>query len=368
MKRAFLYELKRNLLPLVIFSVITAAVCLLAVSTTDVEHLTGYVSRNSCVWYFMAALMVLCTVVPVMQFSYRMHTRSVDLWYCLPISRKSLTLVRTLVGLILVFVPYTLAYWLGVAGVAVQQPETFAFIWYLPNYFLSLVLGAGLFGVNAFLFTRANRASDGIVFMLAWGCALAMLMWYLSEIFRFVIPYYDSRYGTTSYRYFSNLPVCFFTFGPIGWSASLFDKFILTGAAEYSDWLTFGISLGVGLAEAVAAYVLLFVYSERDKAENAAQISSSWWGYRVLLPFYLTLTVAMLDPTTFSYNYLFYGLSLIGAFILYFAYRRSFRLKKEDIISILVCFVVGVALSIIAQKLSVEMVDNIYILTVCLNC
>ena len=41
MKRAFLYELKRNLLPLVIFSVITAAVCLLAVSTTDVENLTG---------------------------------------------------------------------------------------------------------------------------------------------------------------------------------------------------------------------------------------------------------------------------------------------------------------------------------------
>lgn len=176
MKKAFLYELKRNLLPLAIFSVITAAICVLAVSTTDVEHLTGYVSRNSCVWYFMAALMVLCVVVPVMQFSYRMHTRSVDLWYCLPISRKSLIFVRTLVGLILVFVPYTLGYWLGVAGIAMQQPRTFAFVWYLPNYALSLVLGAGLFGVNAFLFTRANRASDGIVFMLAWGCALAMLM------------------------------------------------------------------------------------------------------------------------------------------------------------------------------------------------
>ena len=141
----------------------------------------------------------------------------------------------------------------------------------------------------------------------------------------------------------------------------------MTGAAEYSDWLTFGISLGVGLAEAVAAYVLLFVYAERDKAENAAQISSSWWGYRVLLPFYLTLTVAMLDPTTFSYNYLFYGLSLIGAFILYFAYRRSFRLKKEDIISILVCFVVGVALSVIANNASVELGGHIYALAVRLN-
>ena len=367
MKKAFLYELKRNLLPLVIFSVITVAICVLAVSTTDVEHLTGYTSRNSCVWYFMAALMVLCVVVPIMQFSYRMHTRSVDLWYCLPISRKSLTLVRTLVGLVLVFVPYTLAYWLGVAGVAIQQPRTFEFVWYLPNYLLSLVLGAGLFGVNAFLFTRANRASDGIVFMLAWGCALAMLMWYLSEIFQFVVPYYDSRYGTTSYRCFSNLPICFFTFGPIGWSASLFDKFILSGAAEYSDWLAFGISLGVGLVEAVAAYVLLFVYADRDKAENAAQISSSWWGYRVLIPVYLTLTVSLLDPTTFSYNYLFYTLSLIGAFILYFAYRRSFRLKKEDIISILVCFVVGVALSVIANNASVELGGHIYALAVRLN-
>lgn len=367
MKKAFLYELKRNLLPLVIFSVITVAICVLAVSTTDVEHLTGYTSRNSCVWYFMAALMVLCVVVPIMQFSYRMHTRSVDLWYCLPISRKSLTLVRTLVGLVLVFVPYTLAYWLGVAGVAIQQPRTFEFVWYLPNYLLSLVLGAGLFGVNAFLFTRANRASDGIVFMLAWGCALAMLMWYLSEIFQFVVPYYDSRYGTTSYRCFSNLPICFFTFGPIGWSASLFDKFILSGAAEYSDWLAFGISLGVGLVEAVAAYVLLFVYADRDKAENAAQISSSWWGYRVLIPVYLTLTVSLLDPTTFSYNYLFYALSLIGAFILYFAYRRSFRLKKEDIISILVCFVVGVALSVIANNASVELGGHIYALAVRLN-
>ena len=39
---------------------------------------------------------------------------------------------------------------------------------------LLLLLGAGLFGVNAFLFTRGNSVFDGIVFVAAWACALSL--------------------------------------------------------------------------------------------------------------------------------------------------------------------------------------------------
>ena len=74
-------------------------------------------------------------------------------------------------GLVLTLAPFTLAYWLGVVTVA-SLGAHFHYIFYLAAYGLLLLLGAGLFGVNAFLFTRGNSVFDGIVFVAAWACAL----------------------------------------------------------------------------------------------------------------------------------------------------------------------------------------------------
>ena len=105
MKKALWCEVKRNLLPLVIFAAIALIVGVSYTSTMELRvgafASFRYDSGLAC---YAVLLCVLCTVAPVLQFSYRMKQRSVDLWYSLPITRKQLVLVRTLAGLLLVFV------------------------------------------------------------------------------------------------------------------------------------------------------------------------------------------------------------------------------------------------------------------------
>ena len=185
MKKALWCEVKRNLLPLVIFAAIALIVGVSYTST--MELCVGafasfrYDSGLAC---YAVLLCVLCTVVPVMQFFYRMKQRSVDLWYSLPITRKQLVLVRTLAGLLLVFVPFTIAYWPGVAIVAMRCNELassvrgfhFQYIHYLSCFAQMLLLGTCLFGVNAFLFTRGNSMFDGIFFILGWAILVPLFV------------------------------------------------------------------------------------------------------------------------------------------------------------------------------------------------
>ena len=108
MKDALRYELKQILLPLVIFTGAAAAVCLIYSGTQSLEYprfdAEGIYAADSCVMASTALLAVLCTVTPVMQFSYRMKKRSVDLWYSLPLSRTRLAAVKTVGGLVLTLI------------------------------------------------------------------------------------------------------------------------------------------------------------------------------------------------------------------------------------------------------------------------
>lgn len=343
MKRAFLYELKRNLLPLGFFAAMAVVLCGIFPLIVDIER--GNYTYNSCLGMPTFVLALLCTVLPIMQFSYRMQTRSVDLWYSLPISRKQFTLVRLLVGLIVVFVAYTLGYWLCVAIVAARavNPE---FIWYLPMYAVSLVAAIGLFGVNSFLFTRANRVLDGILFLVGWTCILPLVVYYFGQCI--VISGIGSRGEAISLWELNSFT---FSYSAIVSSSTFFDHLIR--GDEFFTTLPAGFTLAliIGVLEAVAGYILLFIYADRDKAEHADQISSSRWGYKTLIPAY---TVMMLANGELFFSYLFgttwivfiyYVVIVLAAFVLYFVYRHSFRLKKSDLISLGLAVVVGAVLA-----------------------
>ena len=355
-KRAFAYEIKRNLLPLAIFTAIAVVLSIFSCLLTRLEYQSSidgtYTLYNACLSVFAVILCALCFVVPVLQFSYRMKMNSVDLWYSLPISHKQLTFVRILGGMVLIAVPYTLSYWLGVTVIALRGAH-FDYIWYLPNYFVCLALGAMLSGVNAFIFTRANRVGDGIIFMIAWACILPLLMnlifpQSLWNTWSDAVPIeLSSYYGIGRYSDFLS---CFFTASPVAWTSVYFGDCILKMSVYsvdmYHTSVFLGIAIGVGAAEAVAAYLALFLLADRDKAENADQMSSSWMGYKVLIPAYLVLGLRMLRSLYIETLYALFILAvvLIIAFIGYFAYRRSFRLKWYDLVTLGASFCVGTIL------------------------
>ena len=339
MKRILLYEFKRNLLPLVIFSVISVALCVIFPMSVMLSDSQGN-PINSCLGMFVPVLCVLCSVTPVMQCSYRMRRRSVDLWYSVPVSRKQLLFVRTLIGLALALIPYTLGYWLGAMVVALRA--SVRFIWYLPCFAVTLLLGVGLYGVNAFLFTRANSIGDGLFFVAAWACILPAVLAAMASLgWDFV---YRPFVGGVSLQRLSDTV---FTYSGMAWGVTPFEYFICADAIDYETCVRACVASVLAVSEAVAAYVLLFVRADRDQAEDAEQISSSWWGYRILIPVYVVCLMCFIPPDFRWDNIFLMAIVLVGAFIGFFAYRRSFRLQRSDFISIGVTYAVGILLMLI---------------------
>ena len=343
MKKMLLFEIRRNLLALVVFCVAAVAVSVVSVLTSDLSyHFIEPESidlRNAGIGTFTAILCILCSVVPVMQFSYRMKMNSADLYYSLPVGRVNLMLARVLIGLFLVFVPYTLAYWLGVACVAMREPH-FAFLWHLVYFVVSVPLGVGLFGVIAFLFTRGNTVLDGIAFAALWSCLLPLIvMFFVPRVYVGGDPALPEYLHYYSYAQYAPM---FFDYSPLAYTAGAFHSLACRDVLSTLSCQALPIVLPLGVAEGIAAYVGLFVRADRDKAENAGQISSSWFGYRVLNPLYIALLFAAVGKVMGGDVAMCVIVAVVGA-ALYFLYRRSFRLRKEEVISYVLAVVVGIA-------------------------
>lgn len=353
MKRALAYEFKRILLPLCIFTAIATAVFAVAALTSDFialreiaapgvdgSYSTVQVPVNTLVHIPAITLCVLCFIVPAMQFSYRMKRRSVDLWYALPIKREKLVLTRVLGGLALVFVPYAVSYAAGVTVIACSE-NLFEMQMYVPLFFASLPMGMLLFGVNSFLFSRANTAGDGTVFMLLGAFALAMPMAFADAWLWQSVP--NEIDDLLHYITFGSAAEMFMLFGPA-----------IRGVSTNIPGLWLGCVLAA--IEGCAAYFGLFYTARSHRAESAGQISNSPFGYKVLLPWYLFFGIATASveggiamTAAPIAEYLF---MLILAFVGYFVYRRSFRLKLYDIISIGGAFAGSLLLALICSWVS----------------
>ncbi len=351
MKRLLRYEIKRNLLPLAVFTAIDCLIVGIVNSTTELFYtspppglgMTDAVShfpRSPLLAAPTTMLVLLCAVVPVMQFSFRMKARGADLWYSLPVRREKLLLARAIGGLALVLIPYTAAYWLGFL-IIVCRENYFVLSGYPLYYLATLPAGILLFGFYAFLFSRANGVGDGIVCMIAWTLALPLLFLYLSNAF----------YSPDA----SAIHPDPYELVPFGLIIRLSDIFTLSIGAESvsaRSVQTLAWLIPIAAAEGIGGYAGLLLTARRQKAEDSEQLFSSLWGYKTFLPYFIAMIASLIDFEDLTVAVIWCALLLVGGFIGFVAYRRSFRLRGRDILSLLIAFAVGVLLSVLGSKLS----------------
>ena len=283
MKRQFVYELKRIFLPLIVFTAMAAVVFVVAALSSDFISSYSGQAINPLTPVPASILGVLCYIVPVLQFSYRMKTRSADLWYSLPVKRGALLLQRLLAGLLLVFVPYAVSFAAGVAVIAFR--DNLFVMGYYAGYFAALIpAGLALFGINCFLFTRASTIIDGIVFELGSMALLLMPFWWLDTL----IPYYapDALKG---------LQYHFLTDKPLDEIGSAFASAILGDGIGLED--ISALTCAVAGVEGAAAYFGLFWTAARHKTENIEQPSDSPFGYRLMIPLYVFCFAAVFSAS-----------------------------------------------------------------------
>ena len=340
--RYFRYELKKNLKTLGLLTAICTIIYVVVTSTSNLYYIYGTIAvyvpgqsnsggihnnspQISIIYLLLGAM---CFVVPALMYSFKMNRRSADAFYSLPIKREKLYLVKTLVGLILVFVPYTVAYAAGFLCVALRE-NFYNLIWYLPGYFGGILFGLSLYGVAAFSFARANRVADGVIFMIFYALIGLLIASLVEEIeIERGIPY-DERMETV---YFSPMG-CFILF------SEKIDALLREGGNHDLDFLMF---LFVFL-HAIAGFALLFLLPRFDKGEDAEQYSDSWFGYRVMIPLYTALLIGLMGGTEALYIVLF----TVAAIVMTIIYRRKALFSWQYWVMIAVGALAGIALNLI---------------------
>ena len=344
MRKYFVQLLKKNLLPLACLTLLCVIVYVVPIAAENYYYWNTYTTHVNLYYEYLAvALGCLSVLIPIYLFSYKMNKRSVDMYYSLPISRTKILVANFLVGLIMLYVSYTIAYLLGFMVIAARVQHLYL-VYYLPLYFASLIPAFILYAVAAFVYTRANTVIDGIISVIGVLFLLTMLFSAYDTILRGYdvvsevldgekfLPFgallqanaYIGRGLTTNKvgLWFSERRI-----NHTGYRAELLsDIYELMGDIL---WLLL----------AVAATVALIVTEKNCKAENCGQTSESIFSFKVLIPAYTALlTILTLDNE--EYTLLF--VVLFAAFVLSVIYKRKINIGWKFAVVLAAC-VMGAA-------------------------
>ena len=331
MKKYFVHEVKKNayvLGALVLVMIILYVTPLLISSPEELEHDTLHIGTLSA----YAGILAVC--VPVWLTQYKMKKRSIDLYYALPLTHTKILAVRYLLGLIAVFAPYTVAYWLGAFVVMAKINYAIYAVWYLPLYFSALIPIYIIYSISAFVYTRANRDIDGFMFLIFWFFALALVVFAFELLTRA-----DNFYA----QYF--IP-----FEPLDVATDYFQGRIYY--PEYEIYWSAGKKVCMALGFCITALLSagatfgLFYTEKFAKAENAGQLSESWFGYKVMLPLY-TVCLTSLCEADFYFSVFIFLLIATGMFFANVLYKRTIKIGKKQALIFALSLFAGIILSII---------------------
>lgn len=337
-KKYLLWKLKTSALRTVLFTVL--AVMLILPVISDAIDYRNNLSHSNCGISNLAILLgILCTVIPIIELSGFKNRRNIDTLYFLPIRREKLAAAHYISGFLQMFFIYTVAFFATYAYLAIST-DWFALGYMLPYYFLSLLVGLGIYSIFAFIFSQANTVLDGVIFCAAWIFVVYLIMCVIIDI---IYPYVDDQYFPQNYLWriadwgliyeqLDSLTVYFENMIEINREPNTYSlTFIKDTVYLFFIWGAVGIAAAIG-------YFITFV---KKGAEKAGEISDTAFGYKTLIPIiaYAAILLVHRDMTMIS---LFVAMMVIA----YVVYRRGFKFKKSDVICML-CSIPAIILSLI---------------------
>ncbi len=342
MKKYFLYELKKNAFTIGCLTLIAIIIYALPRLTVNVNTSNAVYEINLAAISTIGGLLAVC--VPVWLLNYRMKKRSVDLYYSLPISRTKILTVKLLLGLVAVFIPYTVAYWIGAFIYMAKFKEYINAVYFIPQYFGSLPAIYCIYAMASFAFTRANNLMDGIVFIIFWSCAALLA----AAVLNGLTDFKDS--GGVSHSIFYSVDY-FMPYAPLDLLTTHFTN-LLRGSVNvynYSTTRIINLVLAITITSLLTAGATagLFITEKHTKAENAEQISESMFGYKTMIPFFTAGLLGLCD-FTYGSSMLIIVFVIVGMFLLTVLYKRTIKLGKNQLIIFGASIVAGIVLSILS--------------------
>ncbi|MCH5158509.1 MAG: hypothetical protein J1F33_04860 [Clostridiales bacterium] len=338
-KKYFVFELKKALFAMGSIALIMTAISLTTIITD--YYMPGYRIESGVE---VNAIMggILAAIVPVWMFSYKMKRRSVDLFYSLPLKRVQILKVKYLLGLIALYAPYTTSFVLSVMTALIKYPlYAFSGVYYIPAFFASLPALYCIYSIASFVFTRAERTVDGMIFIIFWALAMLAVMNVVNNFIDDVVSYH---YMPTA---------------PLDKVAVFFAEYIevLGIRVIEQNYVIANMAVGFSITGllAVASTVLLFLTEKKKKAENIGAVSESPFGYKVMIPLFTVCIIANLDIFAF-YEIVLIVITASAAFMLSALYKHTFKIGKVQAIILAASVGTGLILAFIIAFTTVSYV------------
>ena len=280
-------------------------------------------AMNDPVNTFIIFASLLCTLIPIVEFKFKMDKISIDQMYSLPVKREKLYLAKYIFGLLEIVIPITISYLLCFIMI-ITQDNIFVLIHFLTFYLALLGCILLLYTTISFIFTRTNTTLDGIINIFAYIFVLLPVVSLIFDMFNVSLKDGD--------------PSWFFLYSPMTRTSVLFSSLISNETVEYISMdLTMYITFTV---IGILSFILFVILNKKEKAENSTQISNSFFSYRTLIPlYYISLTIILMKEAT---DIIIFFLLTVTLYTAYTIYKRTIKLKKRDYIILILCVVIGI--------------------------
>lgn len=330
-KNYLIQNIKSNLKAFLCITIIFVAVYPLYIIPID------FLESNELHNYLLVIVLgLLCYIIPISNNAYLMKKNTIDYYYSLPITRRTILNINLLVGYLKIIIPFTISYIIGVI-ISISKVDTLNSSLFINFYFCLVIYSLALYLFNSFIASRANTVVDSVIFVILYSFVFILIYEMICNVSR-DFDYEIYRY-LKGLRSESNMLISFY--GLFAYQAE-YQELIFNQPSinEHNPW--FIISL------AVISYILLFFFTKKDKAERAEQISTSIFGYEVLIPiYYLGLYFALsivLEITLF----IVLSVMLLTGFIIYY---RKFKLPKKAYIKLFIYMAIVIVFAIILEAI-----------------
>lgn len=276
---------------------------------------------------------LLAIFIPVYEMRFKTNKIVVDQVYSLPVKREKYYLAKYIVGLIEIMIPVLVSSLFSLLSVLLSK-HMFD-LWYFVPYLLTLIIyTVAVYTIYCFFFTRGNTTIDGIINMGFSTFFVTMLLIAITTI----TQNFNNGVGTGNYILFIPFVSIYRMFNTLMKRDALIAINIASNSVTFESFLPIIVNVALG----VIALILYIILSKKEKAENATQHSDSWFSYKFFIPAYFTMILTNFSVGLVNLSVIIY--MFILGYLGYVIYRRSVKVKKEDLIVLGICTVAVVIL------------------------
>ncbi|VEU80378.1 hypothetical protein [Haploplasma axanthum] len=334
MKKYFKYLFKTNILQTVILTVLPTMLFVAILAGTGM-YSSDYVQFGLQIPYIITVGVVLAFIVAALVFIFRFakfkNKQQVDLYYSLPLNKEKIIKTNIYFGLIQIAIAVTVMFFFGILVHSIKTDFQYAWGYLILVYLVTLLFVGIMYSISLFILFRANSVIDGIIFIIGWFLVLVLLGQLLSEITN------DITYSNA--------------FVPLYAMDRMITNFYYKAAEQSIEYkMNTGIIINLVWVFMLTALSLTYgiLNLQNEKTELIGTESNSLFGYKTLIPLgTFLITSNMINDFQNSENIIYLIIIVIFAFILYAIYRKGFKIKKYDILALLIAIALGSIVGVI---------------------